>query len=151
MEWPERHGEIALPARRRYGRVMRRLISTGSPFERDIGYSRALVTEDGWIFVAGTTGYDYATMTMPDTVADQCRNALGTIAKALAEAGASMADVVRVTYILPDPADWPSCWSVTSAVFGEVRPAATMLSAGLQNPEMKIEIEVTARRASPDI
>lgn len=123
---------------------MRTLISTGSPFERDIGYSRAVVA-DGWVFVAGTTGYDYATMTMPDTVEDQCRNALSTIEAALKEAGASMADVVRVRYILPDPADWPKCWPVTSAVFGEVRPAATMLSAALQVPEMKIEIEVTAQ------
>ena len=123
---------------------MRTLISTGSPFERDIGYSRAVVA-DGWVFVAGTTGYDYATMTMPDAVEDQCRNALSTIEAALVEAGASMADVVRVHYILPDPADWPNCWPVTSAVFGEIRPAATMLSAALQVPEMKIEIEVTAR------
>ncbi|MDU8943051.1 RidA family protein [Ovoidimarina sediminis] len=123
---------------------MRRLISTGSPFERSIGYSRAVVS-DGWVFVAGTTGYDYATMTMPEDVAEQCRNALATIAAALDEAGASMADVVRVRYILPDAADWPACWPVTSDVFGEIRPAATMLTAGLQEPEMKIEIEVTAR------
>jgi enamine deaminase RidA (YjgF/YER057c/UK114 family) len=124
--------------------VTRRLISTGSPFEATIGYSRAVVC-DGWVFVAGTTGYDYATMTMPEGVAEQCRNALGTIARALAEAGAAMSDVVRVRYILPDGADWPACWPETSAVFGEVRPAATMIVAGLQEPEMKIEIEVTAR------
>ncbi len=123
---------------------MRRLISTGSPFERDIGYSRAVVC-DGWVFVAGTTGYDYATMTMPEGVVAQCRNALDTIARALEEAGASMADVVRVRYILPDAEDWPACWPVTSEVFGETRPAATMLVAGLQVPEMRIEIEVTAR------
>ncbi len=123
---------------------MRRLISTGSPFERDIGYSRAVVC-DGWVFVAGTTGYDYATMTMPEGVGAQCRNALDTIARALEEAGASMADVVRVRYILPDAEDWPACWPVTSAVFGETRPAATMLVAGLQTPEMRIEIEATAR------
>lgn len=125
---------------------MRRHISTGSPFERDIGYARALVTEDGWIFVSGTTGYDYATMTMPEDVAEQCRNALHTISHALSEAGASLADVVRVRYILPDPADWPACWPVTKSVFGEVRPAATMISAALQEPAMKIEIEVTAKR-----
>lgn len=95
--------------------------------------------------MAGTTGYDYATMTMPERVEDQCRNALNTIATALAEAGASMADVVRVRYIVVDPGDWPACWPVTSEVFGDVRPAATMLSAALQVPEMKIEIEVTAR------
>ncbi len=123
---------------------MRKLISTGSPFEVSIGYSRAIVC-DGWVFVAGTTGYDYATMTMPANVADQCRNALMTIEAALAEAGAGMADVTRVRYILPDPGDWPECWPVTSVVFGNIRPAATMISAGLQEPEMKIEIEVTAR------
>lgn len=125
---------------------MRRRISTGSPFERDIGYSRALVTGDGWVFVAGTTGYDYATMTMPADVTVQCRNALATIAAALEEAGVSMADVVRVTYILPDPADWPACWPVTRAIFDEIAPASTMFSAGLQNPAMRIEIEVTAYR-----
>lgn len=120
-------------------------ISTGSPFEETIGYSRAVVA-DGWIFVAGTTGYDYATMTMPENVADQCRNALETIEKALKDAGASLADAVRVRYILPDAADWPPCWPITRAAFGAARPAATMIVAGLQEPEMKIEIEVTARR-----
>ena len=123
---------------------MRRLISTGSPFERDIGYSRAVVA-DGWVFVSGTTGYDYTTMTMPTGVADQCRNALETIRAALTEAGARAEDVVRVRYILTDPEDWPACWPITRAFFGEIRPAATMLSARLQNDEMKIEIEVTAQ------
>ena len=123
---------------------MRKLISTGSPFEKTIGYSRAVLC-DGWVFVAGTTGYDYETMTMPERVEDQCRNALGTISRALEDAGASMTDVVRVRYILPNKADWPACWPVTSEVFGDVRPAATMISADLQEPEMKIEIEVTAR------
>ncbi len=123
---------------------MRRLISTGSPFEADIGYSRAVVA-DGWVFVAGTTGYDYTTMAMPPRVEDQCRNALNTIALALAEAGATLDDVVRVRYILPDPDDWPPCWPIVSAAFATARPAATMLSARLQNPEMKIEVEVTAR------
>ncbi len=121
-----------------------RHISTGSPFEERIGYSRAVVA-DGWVFVAGTTGYDYATMTMPAGVEDQCHNALGTIARALAQAGASMDDVVRVRYILPDKAEWPACWPITSEVFARARPAATMIVAGLQEPEMKIEIEVTAR------
>lgn len=125
---------------------MRQRISTGSPFERDIGYSRAIVTEDGWVFVAGTTGYDYADMTMPDRVEDQCRNALRTIERALDEAGASLRDSVRVTYILPDPDDWEACWPVTREVFGEILPASTMFSARLQNPSMKIEIEVTAKR-----
>ena len=121
-----------------------RHISTGSPFEAQIGYSRAVVA-DGWVFVAGTTGYDYATMTMPDRIEDQCRNALATIAKALADAGSGIDHVVRVNYIVPDTAEWPSCWPITSEVFATARPAATMISAGLQNPEMKIEIEVTAR------
>lgn len=123
---------------------MRRLISTGSPFEATIGYSRAVVC-DGWVFVAGTTGYDYATMSMPEAVEDQCRNALETISAALAEAGATLSDVVRVRYILPDKDDWAACWPVTAEAFGETRPAATMMSAGLQEPEMRIEIEVTAR------
>lgn len=117
--------------------------STGSPFEAQIGYSRA-VAANGFAFVAGTTGYDYATMTMPGPVADQCRNALDTIAAALAELGAGLDDVVKVTYILPDAADWPACWPITSAAFVRARPAATMMVAGLQEPEMKIEIEVVA-------
>ncbi len=123
---------------------MRRHVSTGSPFESAIGYSRAVVC-DGWVFVAGTTGYDYATMTMPERVEDQCRNALATIARALGEAGASLDDVVRVRYILPDKGDWPACWPITADAFAQARPAATMLVAGLQEPEMRIEIEVTAR------
>lgn len=122
----------------------RRLISTGSPFEERIGYSRAVLC-DGWVFVAGTTGYDYATMTMPPDVAQQCANALATIETALKEAGAGLGDVVRVRYILPDRDDWPACWPVVSAAFALARPAATMIVAGLQEPEMKIEIEVTAR------
>ena len=125
----------------------RRNISTGSPFEAKIGYSRAVVA-DGWVFVAGTTGYDYATMTMPDGIEDQCRNALQTIEKALKEAGASLDDVVRVRYIVPDPKDWPSCWPITSETFARARPAATMIAAALQEPAMKIEIEATARLPS---
>nr|WP_237400576.1 RidA family protein [Rhodovulum sulfidophilum] len=124
--------------------VARRLISTGSPFEARIGYSRAVVV-DGWVFVAGTTGYDYASMTMPDRVEAQCANALATISAALAEAGASLDDVVRVRYILPDPAEFPACWPALSEAFARARPAATMISAGLMEPEMKIEIEATAR------
>lgn len=119
-------------------------ISTGSPFEAEIGYSRAVVC-DGWVFVSGTTGYDYATMEMPDAVEEQCRNALATIARALEEAGAGLEQVVRVRYILPSAGDWPACWPVTRAAFGSARPAATMIVAGLQEPEMKIEIEATAR------
>jgi enamine deaminase RidA (YjgF/YER057c/UK114 family) len=124
--------------------MSRRHISTGSPFEAQIGYSRAVVC-DGWVFVAGTTGYDYATMAMPAGVEDQCRNALATIARALAEAGASLDDVVRVRYILPDAADWPPCWPITAEAFARARPAATMIVAGLQEPAMRIEIEATAR------
>ena len=123
---------------------MRQLISTGSPFEKQIGYSRAVVT-DGWVFVAGTTGYDYKTMTMPESVEAQCENALNTIVAALEEAGASLDDVVRVHYILPDPDVWPRCWPITSRAFQTAMPAATMFSARLQNAEMKIEIEVTAK------
>jgi enamine deaminase RidA (YjgF/YER057c/UK114 family) len=123
---------------------MRSRVSTGSPFEAQIGYSRAVVC-DGWVFVAGTTGYDYASMTMPPRIEDQCANALATIARALAEAGASLDDVVRVRYILPDRADWPACWPLVAAAFATARPAATMIVADLQEPEMRIEIEVTAR------
>ncbi|RVV99290.1 RidA family protein [Mesobaculum littorinae] len=122
----------------------RRLISSGSPFEAEIGYSRAVVC-DGWVFVAGTTGYDYTTMVMPGDVVVQCRNALATIGRALREAGGSLDDVVRVRYILPDASDWPICWPVVNEAFREVRPAATMIVAGLQSPDMRIEIEVTAR------
>jgi enamine deaminase RidA (YjgF/YER057c/UK114 family) len=124
--------------------MVQRHISSGSPFEADIGYSRAVVV-DGWIFVSGTTGYDYSTMRMPDGVEDQCRNVLATIDKALAEAGAGLNDVVRVRYILPDASEFRKCWPILSAAFGEARPAATMIQAGLMEPEMKIEIEVTAR------
>ena len=123
---------------------MVRHISTGSPFEAQIGYSRAVVA-GGWVFVAGTTGYDYSEMVMPERVEDQCRNALQTIEVALKEAGATLDDVVRVRYIVPDKADWPACWPVVSEAFARARPAATMMSADLQEAEMKIEIEVTAR------
>ncbi len=124
--------------------MTRKLISSGSPFEEQIGYSRAVVT-GGWAFVSGTTGYDYETMTMPESVADQARNALNTIAKALAEAGTSLDEAVRVHYILPNGEDFEACWPVLREFFGEARPAATMIIAKLMNPEMKIEIEVTAK------
>lgn len=125
--------------------MTRKLISSGSPFEAQIGYSRAVV-QDGWIFVSGTTGYDYSTMEMPENVADQARNALSTIEKALAEAGATMADVVRVRYLLPDGNDFEPCWPVLQDFLGQVRPAATMMVVPLMTPEMKIEIEVTAKQ-----
>ncbi len=127
--------------------MARRLISSGSPFEQEIGYSRAVVDGD-WVFVAGTTGYDYETMTISDDVAEQCAQTFRNIEKALAEAGASLADVVRVTYILADRADWPACWPITRSYFADARPASTMLMAGLQDERMKIEIEVTARIGS---
>jgi enamine deaminase RidA (YjgF/YER057c/UK114 family) len=123
----------------------RRLISSGSTFEREIGYSRAVVQGD-WVFVSGTTGFDYATMTIPDSVEEQTEQCLRNIQHALEQAGASLADVVRVTYVLPRAEDFPSCWPTLRRYFGEVRPAAMMISAGLADPRMKIEIEVTAYR-----
>jgi len=125
--------------------MARQLISSGSRFEQEIGYSRAVVDGD-WVFVSGTTGYDYATMTLPDSVVEQCENCFRNIAAALEKAGCSLADVVRVHYILPDRADFPTCYPVLRKYFGEVRPAATMFIAGLLDPKMKIEIEVTARK-----
>jgi enamine deaminase RidA (YjgF/YER057c/UK114 family) len=122
---------------------MRRLISSGSSFERDIGYSRAVVVGD-WIFVSGTTGFDYTTMTIADDIVAQAEQALRNIEAALREAGATFGDVVRVHYILPDADDFPRCWPALRAVFGDVRPASTMIQAGLADPRMKIEIEVTA-------
>jgi enamine deaminase RidA (YjgF/YER057c/UK114 family) len=122
---------------------MRRLISSGSSFERDIGYSRAVVVDD-WVFVSGTTGFDYATMTIAGDVVAQAEQALRNIEAALREAGATFGDVVRVHYILPDAADFPRCWPALRAAFGDVRPASTMIQAGLADPRMKIEIDVTA-------
>lgn len=119
-------------------------ISSGSPFEARIGYSRAVVDRD-MIYVSGTTGYDYALMVMPDDVADQTRNALATIEKALGEAGSSLKDVVRVRYYLVDMADYDAVVEVLGSAFAQIRPAATMIVCGLTTPEMKIEIEVTAR------
>jgi enamine deaminase RidA (YjgF/YER057c/UK114 family) len=126
--------------------MARRLISTGSPFEKTIGYSRAAVDGD-FAFVAGTTGYDYATMTMPADVASQSRNCFKTIAAALKEAGFDMADIVRATYYLTDVKDADAHFAVCGEVLGEIRPAATLLVvAALLKPEMKVEIEVTAKR-----
>ena len=124
---------------------MRRLISSGSKFEADIGYSRAVVDGD-WVFVSGTTGFDYASGTISDDAIEQAEQAMRNIAYALEQAGSSMADVVRVRYVLPEAADFQSCWPVLRRYLGEVRPAATMIVAGLADPRMKIEIEVTARR-----
>ena len=124
---------------------MRRLISSGSPFEAAAGYSRAVVDGE-WVFVAGTTGFDYAAMTIAEDAAEQARQALRNIEAALRQAGASLADVVRVKYYLPDAADWPLIVPVFGEAFGAIRPAATALICGLVDPRMKIEIEVTARR-----
>jgi enamine deaminase RidA (YjgF/YER057c/UK114 family) len=123
---------------------MRRLISSGSSFERQIGYSRAVVDGD-WVFVSGCTGFDYATMTLADGVVAQAEQALQNVDAALREAGATIADVVRVHYLLPDRAEFEPCWPVLQRWFGEARPAATMLVCGLLDPAMRIEVEVTAR------
>jgi len=123
---------------------MRRLISSGSPFERDMGYSRAVVDGD-WVFVAGTTGFNYETMTISDNVVEQAERCFTNIEKALLDAGSRISDVVRVRYILPKVEDFEPCWPVLRKYFSDVRPAATMISAGLSDPRMKIEIEVTAR------
>jgi enamine deaminase RidA (YjgF/YER057c/UK114 family) len=125
--------------------MTRTLVSSGSTFESDVGYSRAVVDGD-WVFVSGTTGLDYATMTMSDDVVAQCRQAMRNIASALSEAGAAVGDVVRVRYILPRREDFEPCWPVLKEYLGNVRPAATMIQAGLLDPRMKIEIEATARR-----
>jgi enamine deaminase RidA (YjgF/YER057c/UK114 family) len=126
---------------------MRQLITSGSTFEQQIGYSRAVVDGD-WVFVSGTTGFDYSTMTISDDVVEQARQVLRNIEAALIEAGATWNDVVRVHYLLPDRDDFEPCWPVLREAFGDVRPAATMLQCGLADPRMHIEIEVTARRST---
>ena len=125
--------------------MTRKRISSGSTFEKQIGYSRAVVAGD-WVLVSGTTGFDYATMSIADDILQQTEQCLKNIEAALREAGSSLRDVVRVTYILPDGAEFERCWPVLRQYFGEVRPAATMISAGLADPRIKIEIEVTAMR-----
>ncbi|AOS81889.1 MULTISPECIES: RidA family protein [Hydrogenophaga] len=125
----------------------RTLISSGSTFEAEIGYSRAVVQGD-WVFVSGTTGFDYTTMTIAPDIETQTEQCLRNIEAALQQAGASLRDVVRVNYVLPDGAEFPKTWPVLRRFFGEVRPAAMMISAGLADPRMRIEIEVTALKAS---
>ncbi|MBA0922452.1 MAG: RidA family protein [Nitrosospira sp.] len=125
--------------------MSRRLISSGSKFEEEIGYSRAVVDGE-WIFVSGTTGFDYSTMTISDNLIEQTEQCLKNISTALNAAGATMQDVVRVVYVLPNAADFPKCWPVLHKCFGEIRPAAMMIAAGLSDSRMQIEIEVTARR-----
>jgi enamine deaminase RidA (YjgF/YER057c/UK114 family) len=125
--------------------MTRQLISSGSRFEDEMGYSRAVVDGD-WIFVSGTTGFDYATMTISDDVAAQAEQTFKNIEAAMAKAGFTLADTVRVHYILPKADDFPPCFPVLRKYFGSIKPAATMIVASLADPRMKIEIEVTARR-----
>jgi enamine deaminase RidA (YjgF/YER057c/UK114 family) len=125
--------------------MARQLISSGSTFEAEIGYSRAVVDGD-WIFVSGTTGFDYAAMTISGDVTAQAEQTMLNIKSAMEQTGFALADIVRVHYLLPDPDDFPACWPVLRRYFGEIRPAATMFAARLADPRMKIEIEVTGRR-----
>jgi enamine deaminase RidA (YjgF/YER057c/UK114 family) len=124
--------------------MSRRLISSGSKFEQDVGYSRAVVDGE-WVFVSGTTGFDYDTMTISDNLLDQTEQCLKNIQSALRRADADFADVVRVNYIVPNGERFSDCWPVLRKYFGASRPAMTMISAGLLDPRMQIEIEVTAR------
>ena len=123
--------------------MARKLISSGSSFEKEMGYSRAVVEGD-WVFVSGTTGFNYDDMTIAEDVVNQTEQCLKNIAGVLEQAGSSMSKVVRVTYILPDASEFEQCWPVLKKYLGEVRPAATMFAAGLSDPRMKIEIQVTA-------
>ena len=123
-------------------------ILSGSTFEEEIGYARAVVDGDS-VHVSGTTGFDYATMSISEDVVEQAEQCLRNIASALDEAGCTFADVVRVRYLLPERADFEPCWPTLRRCFGEFRPAATMLVCGLADPRMKIEIEVYARRPLP--
>jgi enamine deaminase RidA (YjgF/YER057c/UK114 family) len=123
----------------------RKLISSGSTFEEQIGYSRAVVQGD-WVFVSGTTGFDYSTMTIAEGIVEQTEQCLKNIVSALEQAGSTLQDVVRVTYVVPKADEFPDCWPVLRKFFGEIRPAAMMISAGLADPRMRIEIEVTALR-----
>jgi enamine deaminase RidA (YjgF/YER057c/UK114 family) len=125
--------------------MTRRLIQSGSTFEAEIGYSRAVVDGD-WVFVSGTTGFDYATMTISEDVVAQVEQTIHNINAALAEAGCDARDIVRVRYLLPQREDFPACWPSLRRWLGEARPAATMMVVGLADPRMKIEVEVTARR-----
>lgn len=123
--------------------MARTLISSGSTFEEQIGYSRAVV-EGNWVFVSGTTGYDYSKMTISEDAVEQAEQCLKNIEYALNKAGAALKDIVRVRYILPVASDFELCWPVLRKYFGNIRPAATMMAAGLADSRMKIEIEVTA-------
>jgi enamine deaminase RidA (YjgF/YER057c/UK114 family) len=127
--------------------MTRRLISSGSSFEATIGYSRAVVVGD-WVFVSGTTGFDYATMRIEEGIVAQTEQCLKNIDSALREAGSSLQEVVRVTYVVPNSGEFEQCWPVLRKVFGDIRPAAMMISAGLADPRMRIEIEATACKSS---
>jgi len=127
--------------------MTRQLISSGSTFEEQIGYSRAVVDGD-WVFVSGTTGFDYTAMSIPEGLIEQAEQCLKNIESALRQAGSGLKDVVRVTYVLPNAGEFEQCWPVLRKYFGSVRPAAMMISAGLADPRMKIEIEVTALKRS---
>jgi enamine deaminase RidA (YjgF/YER057c/UK114 family) len=126
--------------------MSRELISSGSPFEEKIGYSRAVV-QDNWVFVSGTTGYNYKDMTISNDVAEQTEQCLLNIKNVLEQAEASLSDIVRITYIYPEATDFEKCWPVLSKYLGEVKPAATMISAGLLDEKMKVEIQVTALKS----
>jgi len=121
---------------------MRKLISSGTKFEKEIGYSRAVV-QGNWVVVSGTTGYNYETMTIEDDIISQTEQCLINISNALIQAGSNLDEVIRVTYILTDATEFEKCWSTLRKYFGKIRPAATMFSAGLADPKMKIEIQVT--------
>jgi enamine deaminase RidA (YjgF/YER057c/UK114 family) len=125
--------------------MTRRLISSGSKFEHEMGYSRAVVDGD-WVFVAGTTGFDYESMSISEDIVQQTEQCFKNIQGALRQAGADLADVVRVNYILPKAERFAECWPIMRKYLGEIRPAATMICAGLVDPRMHIEIEVTARK-----
>lgn len=127
--------------------MARQLISSGSTFEAQIGYSRAVVDGD-WIFVSGTTGFDYTHITIAEGIAEQTDQCLRNIQTALEQAGSSLKDLVRVTYVVPKGEEFQDCWPVLQRYLGDIRPAAMMISAGLADPRMRIEIEATARRGS---
>lgn len=126
--------------------MKRKLISSRSNFEENIGYSRAVV-QDNWVFVSGTTGYNYTTMTISDDIVQQTEQCLINIKKTLKKADSKLSDIVRVTYILPDASLFEKCWPILKKYFGEIKPAATMFSAGLADEKMKIEIQVTALKS----
>ena len=125
----------------------RQLISSGSTFEKEIGYSRAL-GDGNWIFVSGTTEFNYVSMTIPESIEEQTEQCIKNIIDALVKANSDLGDIVRIMYILPNADDFPKCWGILRKYFGEIRPAATMISSGLSDSRMKIEIQVTALKKS---